>query len=153
MASPPARLPMVDLDQECGGGRREKAVVTTGRMGFLVDRLPHGLRRAFDQQAADPRRSLTLEGLQELAPREIVIGHAVLVHRFSCPSPSGVTCFFGVTYGSLQDVCSQYLSEADLSENHGCPNLFLPNHWSRHVKSALLHVISLARLVCIHTWG
>ena len=24
-----------------------------------------------------------------------------------------------------------------MPENHGCPNLFLPNHWSRHVKSAL----------------
>ncbi|MGB3194927.1 MAG: helix-turn-helix domain-containing protein, partial [Phycisphaerae bacterium] len=39
-----------------------------------------------------------------------------------------------------------------MPENHGCPNLFLPNHWSRHVKSALLHVISLARLACVHTW-
>ena len=43
--------------------------------------------------------------------------------------------------------------------NHGCPNLFLPDHWSRHVKSALhhvsalLHVISLARLACVHTWA
>jgi len=40
-----------------------------------------------------------------------------------------------------------------LPENHGCPNLFLPNHWSRHVKSALLNVISLARLACVHTWA
>jgi hypothetical protein len=45
-----------------------------------------------------------------------------------------------------------------LPENHGCPNLFLPRHWSRHVKSALLHVsllhvISLARLACVHTWA
>ena len=39
--------------------------------------------------------------------------------------------------------------------------LFLPNHWSRYVKSALLHVsrpaplhvISLARLACVHTWA
>jgi len=27
-----------------------------------------------------------------------------------------------------------------LPENHGCPNLFLPRHWSRHVKSALFWV-------------
>jgi hypothetical protein len=40
-----------------------------------------------------------------------------------------------------------------LAENHGCPNLFLPRHWSRHVKSALLHIISLARLACVHTWA
>jgi len=40
-----------------------------------------------------------------------------------------------------------------LPENHGCPNLFFPNHWSRHVKSALLHVISLARFACVHTWA
>jgi hypothetical protein len=40
-----------------------------------------------------------------------------------------------------------------LPENHGCLNLFLPNHWSRHVKSALLHVIALARLACVHTWA
>ena len=40
-----------------------------------------------------------------------------------------------------------------MPENHGCPNLFLPDHWSRHVKSALLHVISLARLTCVHTWA
>jgi transposase InsO family protein len=40
-----------------------------------------------------------------------------------------------------------------LPENHGCPNLFLSRHWSRHVKSALLHVISLARLACVHTWA
>ena len=26
-----------------------------------------------------------------------------------------------------------------MPENHGCPNLFLPDHWSRHVKAALLH--------------
>jgi hypothetical protein len=44
-----------------------------------------------------------------------------------------------VTYGSLRRACSQLLSEADLSENHGCPNLFLPDHWRRHVKSALLN--------------
>jgi hypothetical protein len=31
--------------------------------------------------------------------------------------------------------------------------MFLPDHWSRHVKSALLQVISLARLACVHTWG
>ena len=69
-----------------------------------------------------------------------------------CPSSGGITCFFVITYGSLRDVCAQLFSEADLPENHGCPNLFLPNHWSRHVKSALLHVISLARLACVHTW-
>ena len=40
-----------------------------------------------------------------------------------------------------------------MPENHGCPNLFLPDHWSRRVKSALLHVISMARLACVHTWG
>jgi len=40
-----------------------------------------------------------------------------------------------------------------LPENHSCPNLFLPDHWNRHVKSALLHVISLARLACVHTWA
>ena len=38
-----------------------------------------------------------------------------------------------------------------MPENHGCSNLFLPNHWNRHVKSALIHVISLARLACVHT--
>ena len=27
--------------------------------------------------------------------------------------------------------------EADLPESHGCPRLFLPNRWSRRVKSAL----------------
>ena len=77
----------------------------------------------------------------------------VLVHRFSCPSPGGMTCSSTVTYGSLRCTCSQLLSEADLPENHGCLNLFLPNHWSRRVKSALLHVISMARLACVHTWG
>jgi hypothetical protein len=46
-----------------------------------------------------------------------------------------------------------FFSEADLPGSHGCPNLFLSNYWSRHVKSALLHVISLARLACVHTWG
>ena len=56
-------------------------------------------------------------------------------------------------YGSLRGIWSQLLSEADWPGNHGCPNLFLPNHWSRHVTSALLHVISLARLACIHTWA
>ena len=40
-----------------------------------------------------------------------------------------------------------------MSEKHGCPNLFLPNHWSRHDKSSLIHVISLARLACVHTWA
>jgi len=40
-----------------------------------------------------------------------------------------------------------------LSENHGRPNLFLADLWNRHVKSALLHVISLARLACVHTWA
>jgi hypothetical protein len=39
-----------------------------------------------------------------------------------------------------------------LPENLGCPNLFLPDHWNHYVKSALLHVISLARLACVHTW-
>lgn len=29
-----------------------------------------------------------------------------------------------------------FFSEADLPESHGCPNLFLPNYRSRHVKSA-----------------
>ena len=82
----------------------------------------------------------------------------VLVHRFSCPSPGGVTCLFTVTYDSLRRARSQLLSEADLPENHGCPNLFLPDHWSRHVKSAplhvsLLHILSLARLACVHTWA
>ena len=43
------------------------------------------------------------------------------------------------------------LSEAALPENLGCPNLFPPDHRSRHVKSALRHVISLARLACVHT--
>ena len=38
-----------------------------------------------------------------------------------------------------------------MPENHGCPNLFLPDHWSHHVKSALLHVISLAKLACVVT--
>jgi hypothetical protein len=40
-----------------------------------------------------------------------------------------------------------------LPENHKCLNPFLPRLWSRHVKSALLHVISLARLACVHTWA
>ena len=45
-----------------------------------------------------------------------------------------------------------------MPENRDCPNLFLPDHWNRHVKSALLHVsllhvISLARLACVHTWA
>jgi len=79
-------------------------------------------------------------------------GGCVLVHRFSCPSSGVITCLFTGTYGRFRGVCSQLLSESDLPENHGCPNLFLPNHWSRHVKSALLHVISLARLACVHTW-
>ena len=39
-----------------------------------------------------------------------------------------------------------------MPENHECLNPFLPRLWSRHVKSALLHVISLARLACVHTW-
>jgi hypothetical protein len=78
---------------------------------------------------------------------------AVVVHRFSCPSPNDITCFSGVTYSSLRHACSQLHSEADLPENHGCPNLFLTRHWSRHVKSALLHVISVARLACVHTWA
>ena len=46
----------------------------------------------------------------------------------------GVTCFSGHTYGILRGVWSQLFSEADLPENHGCPNLFLPNHWSRDGK-------------------
>ena len=33
------------------------------------------------------------------------------------------------------------------------PDLFFPDHRNRHVKSALLHVISLARLACVHTWA
>jgi len=78
---------------------------------------------------------------------------AVLVHRFSCPSSGGITYFFVITYGSLRGIWSQLFSEADWPENHGCPNLFLPNHWSRHVKSDLRHVISLAWLACVHTWG
>jgi len=69
-----------------------------------------------------------------------VVCPAELVHRFSCPSPGGVTCLFTVTYGSLRCTYSQLLSEADLPENHGCPNVFLRHHWSRHVKSAMLHV-------------
>ena len=40
-----------------------------------------------------------------------------------------------------------------MPENHECLNSFLPSHWNRHVKSALLHVISLARLACVHTWA
>jgi hypothetical protein len=40
-----------------------------------------------------------------------------------------------------------------LPENRDCPNLFLPDHWNRHVKSALLNIISLARLACVHTWA
>jgi len=78
---------------------------------------------------------------------------AVLVHRFSCLSSGDITCLFTVTYGSLRHVRSQLVSEDDLHENHGCPNLFLPDYWGRHVKSALLHVISLARLACVHTWA
>ena len=39
-----------------------------------------------------------------------------------------------------------------MPKNYKCLNLFLPNHWNRHIKSALLHVISLARLACVHTW-
>ena len=58
---------------------------------------------------------------------------AVLVNQFPCPSSGGVTCFSTVTYGSLRHACSQLLSEADLPENHGCPNLFLPHHWSPYV--------------------
>ena len=77
----------------------------------------------------------------------------VLVNRFPCPSPGDATCLFTGTYGSLRRVYSQLLSEADLPENHGCPNLFLPTHWNRHVKSALLCIISLARLACVHTWA
>jgi len=73
--------------------------------------------------------------------------------RFSYPSSGAITFFYGVTYGSLRPACSQLLSEADLPENHECLNPFLPRHWSRHVKSALLHVISLARLACVHTWA
>ena len=40
-----------------------------------------------------------------------------------------------------------------MPENHGCSNLFLPDHWSRRVKSALPHVISLARLAGVYTWA
>jgi hypothetical protein len=40
-----------------------------------------------------------------------------------------------------------------LPENHGYPNVFFPRHGSRHVKSALHHVISLAKLACVHTWA
>jgi hypothetical protein len=43
-------------------------------------------------------------------------------------------------HGSLRHACSQLLSEADLPENYGCPNLFLPTHWICHAKSAMLHV-------------
>jgi len=70
------------------------------------------------------------------------------------------------SYVSAHNFFRRLLSEADLPENHGCPNLFLSRHWSRHAKSALLHVslpcstcpallhvISLARLACIHTWA
>ena len=64
-------------------------------------------------------------------------GETVLVHLFSYPSPGVINCLFAGTYGSLRCVWSQLLSEADLPENHGCPNLFLPRHWNRHVKSAL----------------
>jgi hypothetical protein len=66
-----------------------------------------------------------------------------MVHRFSRPSSGDIICLFTSAYGSLRHARSQLLSEADLLEKHGCPNPFLPNHWSRHVKSALLHVISL----------
>jgi len=77
----------------------------------------------------------------------------VLVNRFPCPSSGDVTCLFTVTYGSLRGTWSQLLSETALPENHRCPNQFLPNRWSRHVKSALLCIISLARLACVHTWA
>ena len=40
-----------------------------------------------------------------------------------------------------------------MPENHGRSNPFLPHHWSCHVKSALLHIISLARPACVHTWA
>jgi len=72
--------------------------------------------------------------------------------RSMSPSPGDVTCLFALTYGSLRHACSQLLSEADLAENRGCPSLFLPRHWRRHVKSAMLHLISLARLAFVQTW-
>ena len=40
-----------------------------------------------------------------------------------------------------------------MPENHECLNSFLPSHWNRHVKSALLNIVSLARLACVHTWA
>ena len=57
-----------------------------------------------------------------------VPGTGVLVHQFLCPSSGGITYFVVITYGSLRDVLSQLLSETDLPENHGCPNLLLPDH-------------------------
>ena len=40
-----------------------------------------------------------------------------------------------------------------MPKNYKCLDLFLPNHWNRHIKSALLHVISLARLACVPAWA
>jgi hypothetical protein len=76
---------------------------------------------------------------------------AVLVHRFSCPSPGVITCFSDVTYGSLRGVCSQLLSEADLareprlSEPVSTPSLEPP----RQVRHAQRHLPGEARL-CPH---
>jgi hypothetical protein len=46
-----------------------------------------------------------------------------------------------------------FFSEADRPENRRCPNLLSTNHWGRHVKSAPLHVVSLAGLTCVLAWG
>jgi len=40
-----------------------------------------------------------------------------------------------------------------LPENHGGPDLFLPKHWHRHVRSAVLHTIALARLALAEVRG
>ena len=40
-----------------------------------------------------------------------------------------------------------------MPENHGCPDLFLPKHWHRHVRSAVLHAIALARLALAEVRG
>jgi transposase InsO family protein len=40
-----------------------------------------------------------------------------------------------------------------LPENHGGPDLFLPKHWHRHVRSAVLHTMALARLALAEVRG
>jgi hypothetical protein len=132
-------------------------IMTLAPMVPEPDDLRHAAGRfwtaGFCRAAQDAKGDSSRSQLPQFRLQMTKSADTVLVPRFSCPSPGGVTCFFCPTYGSLRRVCSQLLSEADLAGNHGCPNLFLPNHWSRHVKSALLHVISLARLACVHTWA